>query len=254
MRKIRTLSAVGIGIGCAAILYYFAAGIFGGFGTSVLWIWPAGGATLIALGAFSPAAWRRGGRPRLLITAAYALIGMCVLWFFAIQALVLSGMNDRAPAGADVILVLGAQVRGEAPGIALRERIGTAYDYLTANPEAKAILCGGQGAGEDITEAECMRRELVSRGITEERLILESRSTSTAENVRFARELAEDPSAAAVIVTSHFHMYRAVRLAKACGWENVYGEAAPFSPLLTPHYMAREFLTILADTRRGNLG
>ena len=239
-------------VGSLAVLYYFLAGFAGGFTTSVLWVWLACGITLLLLAGFDHIT--RGGRKhlRMLIYILRCLIFFCVLWFIAVQLLVISGMNTSAPPGVDVLLVLGAQVKGEEPGIALSERLASAYQYLKENSATVAVLCGGRGPGEDITEAECMYRYLTERGISPERLILEDQSTSTSENVRFARALIPDRNANAAVLTSHFHVWRSMRLAEACGWTSVYGASAPFSPILTPHYMAREFLTITTDFLRGN--
>lgn len=239
-------------VGSFAVLYYFPAGIAGGFTTSVLWVWLAGGITLLLLATVDHMTCGEKKPIRLPIYILRYCICFCVVWFFVVQLLVVSAMNASAPPSVDVLLILGAQVKGEEPGIALSERLASAYAYMEENPATAAVLCGGKGPGEDITEAECMYRYLTERGISPERLILEDRSTSTSENVRFARALIADQNASAAVLTSHFHVWRSVHLAKACGWTNVYGAAAPFSPILTPHYMAREFLTITTDFLRGN--
>ena len=239
-------------VGSFAVLYYFLAGITGGFTTSVLWVWLAGGITLLLLATTDYIT--RGGR-KLVRLPVYILrygICICIVWFISVQVLVISAMNASAPPNVDVLLVLGAQVKGEQPGIALSDRLVSAYTYMEENPDTVAVLCGGKGPGESITEAECMYRYLAEKGIAPDRLILEDRSTSTSENVRFARALIPDQHASAAVLTSQFHVWRSVHLARACGWTEVYGEAAPFSALLTPHYMAREFLTITTDFLRGN--
>lgn len=250
----RLFPLCGFTVGSASVVYYLIAGFVGGFGTSVLWVWLAAGIVLSVLAAIDIlTANRKYTLIRIPVLVLRYAICFCVIWFFAVQILVCSGMQAKAPPNVDYLLVLGAQVKGEDPGIALSARLESAFSYLSANPNATAILCGGQGPGENITEAECMRRYLTERGIAPERLILESKSTSTAENVSFARDLVDSKSASASVLTSHFHVWRSVHLARACGWENIYGEAAPFSPILTPHYMAREFLTITTDALRGNL-
>lgn len=238
--------------GALLIVYYLLAGCAGGFRTSALWVWLAGGAVIFSLGALELP--RR--MPRVLrrcCTALRIFVCVCAAAFFLVEGLVLSGMWARCPDGVDYLIVPGAKVNGEEPGRALRSRIDTAYAYLAANPDTKAILCGGQGEGESISEAECMRRALTAYGIGGERLILESRSRSTSENMRFAYALAGSPEASAGVATSNFHVYRSVRLAAACGWGEVYGLAAPFSGILLPHYMAREFLTITVDSLRKNM-
>ncbi len=249
----RVWGILGIAVGAAALLYYIAAGMTAGFSVSVLWVWLVAGVTLVVLGTAdllmrAAPRWVRG-----VIVFFRCVILVCVVWFFSIQALVFSGMFADCEAQVDYVLVAGAMVYGETPSTALLARIDAAYEYMTAYPDAVAVLCGGQGAGEDITEAECMRRVLAERGIPPERMILEDRSSTTAENMRNARVLIEDESASAVVVTSNFHVFRTVRIAEKSGWREVYGIAAPFRGIMVVHYMAREFLTVSVDTLRGNM-
>ena len=118
----------------------------------------------------------------------------------------------------DYIVVLGAGVRGTVPSLTLAERIGAAYDYLDTHPDSIAILCGGQGPGEDITEAACMYRELIEMGIDPNRLLQEDQSTSTIENLTFALDVAEDTTGTRPtkigIVSSEYHIFRATRFAR----------------------------------------
>ena len=71
----------------------------------------------------------------------------------------------------------------------LSERLCAAYEYLNRNPKAMCVLSGGQGDGEEISEAECMYRYLTGRGIDGARLLLEDQSTTTAENLQYSMEL-----------------------------------------------------------------
>ena len=57
---------------------------------------------------------------------------------------------------------------------------------MEENPETKAVLSGGKGDGESITEAQAMCNYLVEHGIDRERLILEEKSTNTTENLKFS--------------------------------------------------------------------
>ena len=81
-------------------------------------------------------------------------------------------------------------------------------------------MSGGQGAGEDISEAECMRRYLVKHGIAEERILLEDRSTSTKENLAFSEAVIKTDGGKTdriVLVSSAYHLYRARSMAAAMG-------------------------------------
>ena len=118
------------------------------------------------------------------------------------------------------VVVLGAAVYGETPSLSLENRIRRAIEYLEENPEVKAVVSGGQGAGEDISEAECMRRYMVAHGIDESRILLEEHSTSTMENLAYAKAVIEKDGGSAeriVIVSSGYHLYRAKAMASSLG-------------------------------------
>lgn len=247
-------SVFGILFGVILIAYYLAAGTVGGFTVSVLWVWLAAGITITFLGCVDLWMWFHPIRPiRAILTILRWIIIACAVAFFSVVYLVVSDMHYTCPVNADYLIVPGAKVYGEEPSDALRARIDLAWDYLSRNPDTVAILSGGQGNGENISEAECMRRVLMSYGLTEDRILLEEKSTTTAENMQFSYGLYGDPEASVGIVTSNFHLYRSIRLAKKCGWTRVYGIPAPFEGIMLPHYIAREFLTVTVDTLRGNM-
>ena len=62
----------------------------------------------------------------------------------------------------DYIIVLGAHVNGTKLTLALLERVRRALLYLEENPGTKAVLSGGRGDGEQISEAEAMYRYLMT--------------------------------------------------------------------------------------------
>ena len=160
---------------------------------------------------------------------------------FVVVECLLSGHDETGKQGLDYIIVLGAQVKGTTPSFALHWRIERAYEYLSGNPNTIAVVSGGQGNGEDISEAECMRRELIRRGIAEERILIEDKSTSTKENISFSLEIIGDKAARMGVVTNNFHVWRAVRIARRTGAENTVGVAAQYPNVLLIHYMVREF-------------
>lgn len=121
----------------------------------------------------------------------------------------------------DYVIVLGAGVNGTTPSYILRSRLNAAYDYLRNNPDAICIVSGGQGNGEDISEAQCMFDDLTNKGIDPERIWLEDKSTSTRENLQFSMELIENRTGQrpekAGILTNDFHLYRAGLFSKEQG-------------------------------------
>ena len=158
---------------------------------------------------------RRGHRAAAwceLALIAALLLGFSL--FTVLETMVVRGsFADESDAPVSAVIVLGAGVNGETPSLTLRTRSDAAAAYLAEHPDVPVVLSGGQGPGEAITEAECMRRALVRRGVDESRLYPEERSTSTQENLRYSRaileELGVDPAQRVAIVTSDFHLCRA---------------------------------------------
>ena len=158
---------------------------------------------------------RRGHRAAAwceLALIAALLLGFSL--FTVLETMVVRGsFADESDAPVSAVIVLGAGVNGETPSLTLRTRIDAAAAYLEEHPDVPVVLSGGQGPGEAITEAECMRRALVRRGVDESRLYPEERSTSTQENLRYSRaileELGVDPARRVAIVTSDYHLCRA---------------------------------------------
>ncbi|MDF2879300.1 MAG: YdcF family protein, partial [Clostridia bacterium] len=112
------------------------------------------------------------------------LFVLVVTLFVIVEALIiLSGFKTSIAVQSQYIIILGARVKDETPSLALKYRLDKAYTYLNKNPQTIAILSGGQGPGESITEAEAMRRYLSQKGIAKERLVLEEHSTNTYENI-----------------------------------------------------------------------
>ena len=176
---------------------------------------------------------------RRVLTALLAL-GFVVLS-------VTGGVIARSAEGAtdpeaDYLIVLGCQVRGTVPSRMLRQRIDAAADYLRTYPDAIAIVSGGMGPGEDITEAQCMYDCLIAAGIEPERILMEDRATSTSENLRFSLELMESDSVA--IVSNEFHLYRAGQMARQLGLSPALIPASTEYPILLASYTLREILAV----------
>ena len=125
----------------------------------------------------------------------------------------------------DYVLVLGAKVRPDGPSVSLMDRIYAARDYLEAHPEVTAIVSGGQGPDEPMTEAQCMYEQLVALGIDPGRIWLEDKATSTWENLNFTLNLIEEKTGIRPekmgILSSEYHLFRAGLFAEECGIESV---------------------------------
>ena len=147
----------------------------------------------------------------------------------------------------EAVIILGCQVRGEMPSQMLKRRLDAALEVLDENPEAVCVMSGGRGNGEDISEAECMRRYLTAAGIDEARLYAEDKSTSTRENIAFSAEILEKLgiSENIMLVTNEFHQYRAYIYARREGLKTgAHSAKTPLSNLL--NYGLRENAALFA--------
>ena len=241
-------------LGIAMIAYYLALGIAVRFGQSLQFLWLLGGILCIARYLY----WRRveksGKYPRhrKLLRALRILLCAALIFFLAVEGVILCGGMMDAEQGLNYIVVLGARVNGSVPSGSLRNRIRVGAEYLRDNPQTIAVLSGAQGSGEEISEARCMYDNMVAAGIDPARLILEEQSTDTAENLRNSRALIPE-GASAGLVTNNFHIFRALALARNQGWTDVRGIPVATTMLSLPHYLMREFVGVVYETLRGNL-
>ena len=240
-------------LGAGMIAYYLALGFGVRFGQSLQFMWLLVGALCILRALFWMLCEKYGWHPpRIIIIPGRILICALLALFFAVEGIILAAGFAAPVQGLDYIVVLGAKVNGREPSGALRNRIAVAAEYLQANPDTIAVLSGGQGSDEQISEAQCMYENMIARGIDPGRLILEDQSTDTSENLVFSRKLIPE-DADVGLVTNNFHIYRSLRLAKGLGWD-VQGIPVATSAISFPHYMMREFIGVMYDGVRGNLG
>jgi len=179
------------------------------------------------------------------------IVGFSV--FALIEGTIIYHANQKADSGMDYLIVLGAQVRGTRITKTLKKRLDTAVTYLQDNPETVAIVSGGQGTGEDISEAEAMKQYLLAQGIGEDKIKKEDKSTNTNENIRFSKDIINDENAQVAIVTNGFHVFRAVGIARKQGISEVQSLSAPSDSRLLINYYVREVFGVIKDKLVGNL-
>lgn len=156
-------------------------------------------------------------------------------------------------ANLDYIIVLGAHVDGTRLTLALLERTRRAFQYLEENPDTIAVLSGGKGTGERISEAQAMYDYLTEKGIDASRLIREEKSTNTKENIAFSLKKIGSTEHSIGVVTNNFHVFRGVAIARKCGCRQVYPIPSRYRSWRLLIYIPREILAILKDKIVGNL-
>ena len=143
---------------------------------------------------------------RVVQTISIAFIAYSVI----VSGCMVYAMIPRDMNGATAV-VLGAQVKPWGPSVLLRQRINAAEGYLNSDPKADAVVTGGQGPDEIMSEAECMKQTMTADGIAAERIFMEDKATNTDENIRFSLKVIEDNglNINIAIVTDSYHQFRA---------------------------------------------
>lgn len=175
-----------------------------------------------------------------LLTVAAVVIAAVISVFMARAA------NDRPKDDNTTVVVLGCQVRNGAPSLMLAQRLRAAYDYLSEHESVKAVVSGGQGEDESISEAQCMKDWLVDKGISPERIFMEDKSVNTEENLSFSKSIIDENGLPKriTIVTDGFHQLRADILAERIGIES-NNISAKTRWYLLPTYWVREWFGVL---------
>ncbi len=156
---------------------------------------------------------------------------------------------DESYTGEDmIVMVFGCHTNGMMPGATLALRLDGAYTLLSKLPDALCVVSGGQGSNETVPEALSMREYLINLGIDGERIIMESESHSTSENIRFTKALIDEMGLTdkkVVGVSTAFHLPRTSMMSNRYGLPMEFCATPHVSPL--HHYvsMIREYLSYI---------
>ncbi len=169
-------------------------------------------------------------------TLGLAFIGALIVGLLPVGDLLLAPLEERytanpKPGDVSTIILLGG---GEETGTSARwkqPQVNDAGDrYLAAltlarrYPKAQILFAGGSGSltGSDVSEASIAREILLNGGIAGDRLRLEDASRNTAENAALLRKIAgKQPAGQVLLVTSAFHMPRAMATFCTAGWTSL---------------------------------
>lgn len=156
----------------------------------------------------------KGGWKKALTAAMAAASGLLLL---AMACIFVGGRMAAPLPQSDYAVILGAQTYGDQPAPVLRERLDAGLTYMQEHPDMTVVLTGGQGPDEISPEADVMYDYLVARGADPARLLKETQSSNTRENLQNAKAMMEGGKI--TIITSEFHQCRARYLAGKLGLE-----------------------------------
>lgn len=183
--------------------------------------------------------------PAYMYTLLAVICGTGWIFLILVEIRIFSAMFSRNERKVDCIIILGAQVKGKKITDSLKRRLDKAVMYLKKYPDTRVIVSGGQGPGEEISEADAMAEYLMRHSVDMEQIIKEDRSTSTRENLRYSRRYTDPERDIIGIVTNGFHMYRALLIAGQEGYRNLCRIPASSNPVFQINYLMREFFAIV---------
>lgn len=188
-----------------------------------------------------------GRKAKKCITVLSCILAVGFALFAWLEIPVINASRGDSDIDADYLIVLGAGVNGSVPSLSMVNRLTPTIEYMQSHPRCVAILTGGQGSGENLSEAQAMFDYLTAHGVDSSRLILEEKATSTAENLEFSFDIIDQEVQSSVIavVSSEYHLCRAKEMARMLGVE-VYGIPGNTSyPILKINYFIREAFGML---------
>ncbi|MBU2573404.1 MAG: YdcF family protein [Elusimicrobia bacterium] len=158
---------------------------------------------------------------------------------------------------ADVIVVLGGGINEGAPGGA----VGPSLEGASLERAAEAarlykryrlpIIVSGGAAFSGPAESPIVKKYLVSAGVPADKIITEERSRDTFENAVFSKKLCDEKGyKKAVIVTSAYHMKRAVWSFEKAGFKDAVPYPTGYKSSKTPQYYYVDFLPGPGDNLR----
>ena len=177
--------------------------------------------------------FRRLGRI-VLVTTLGAMLAVAIL---PLGSWLTVPLEERFPApavlpeGVAGIIALGGAFhlrrsadRGTAQLNEYGERMIAFADLARRFPEARLIFTGGSGSLRDheIRESDFVPGLMADLGIDPGRILFERESRNTHENAVYSKRLAKAPPGEVwLLITSAFHMPRAMGVFRAAGWDVV---------------------------------
>ena len=187
------------------------------------------GAIFVAHAIYWPRIQRFIGRSRLFKRLWYGLWSLFILWLISFGIFIYTlqqqiELSKQPVAEVAAIIILGSGTKDGKPSPTLAKRLDRAVPIINAQPQALVITTGGIGFGRVQSEAEIMANYLnVAHGIGLDRVLQESKSTSTEENLIYSQQLLAQHNvslaAPIAIVTSDFHIIRAKAIAHHQGYQ-----------------------------------
>ncbi|MEI6814363.1 MAG: YdcF family protein [bacterium] len=155
-------------------------------------------------------------------------IGLLLVgWLTSLSAVLAWALEDDAE-HADAIIVMGAAQYQGKPSPVLRSRLDHAVALWQLGLAKRMVLTGGFGTGDTLSEAGVSRHYVMSRGVPDTAILLESMGRTSSQSMRSAIELMHTQQLqTAIVVSDPFHMLRLEIIGRRYGIEPLTSPALP---------------------------
>jgi len=193
--------------------------------------------------------------PEFAVYLSYSAYAVIIFYLLHLTQFIISMIIcnfSRPQKNQDYIIVLGCWINDGKVTPILARRIDKAIEFYRSQKKLhkapKLVLSGGQNADEICSEAEAMKTYALEQGIPNEHIILESKSVSTYENMKFSKEIMDKDSGGksyqCIYATNNYHILRAGILARKAGLK-INGIGAKTAFYYLPNAILREYIAYI---------
>ena len=181
------------------------------------------------------------------ISVIYVSVSFLIFMFYSIFLMIIPRRRDF-----DYVIIHGAGlIDGSKVSKLLSERIDKAIEVYRKDPTPPVLIpSGGRGGDELMPEAAAMAAYLRENGIPDEKIIMEDKSTTTFENLKFSKKILDEQEGRkyTALVTSNYHVYRALRYCRKIGLECT-GIGSHVAMYYWPSALIREYVAVHAEKK-----
>lgn len=185
-----------------------------------------------------------------LLCCSFGVVFSVVSLFFILNPKIIDDDEN-----CDYVLVLGGGIdkNGTLPQ-PVQDRVDVAAEFLKKHEEAVCVVTGGTLKWLPYAEAPEIKKQLVNRGISSERILVEDKALDTIQNLQYSCQILSDYSEKSieeilnskiVLVSSKYHLRRAQRLAKRLGFQKISGMGSKCPVFFVAQSYLREILAYL---------
>ena len=181
------------------------------------------------------------------VSVIYLSVTFLAFMFYSVFLQIIPRKRDF-----DYVIIHGAGLLGgERVSKLLSDRIDKAIQVYHKDPTPPVLIpSGGKGNDEKVSEAEAMEAYLLRKEIPADMIIKEDQSKTTFENLEFSKAIidAQEGSKYTALVTSNYHVYRALRYCRKVGLKCT-GIGSHVALYYWPSALIREYIAVHAEKK-----